>query len=66
MDDADRASEREEHEKALTIQAAIKPSGPKPKGFCYWCEEPTAAAFCCGDCRDEWEYDRERKRAQGL
>lgn len=66
MDDADRAGEREEHEIALTIKAAIKPPGPKPKGACYWCDEPTEAAFCSADCRDDWEYDRKRKREQGL
>lgn len=66
MDDADLAAERQEREEAFLIRAAKKPDGPAPVGFCHWCNEPTAASFCDSDCRDDWQYEKDRKKVSGL
>lgn len=65
MDDVDRTTARQEHEDRALLKASKKPEGPKPKGFCHWCNAPIQEAFCDSECRDDWEYENLRKRVNG-
>ncbi|MCU0922560.1 MAG: hypothetical protein MUF16_19915 [Burkholderiaceae bacterium] len=55
MDDADRASDREESQRceALTRRMPV----PQPTGFCLWCgiEVQRNRCFCDPECRDDFE-----------
>lgn len=62
-DEVDMTAERQEREAAYLLQAARKPVGPKPTGFCLSCDAPftdPTLRFCNADCRDD--YDREQRR----
>lgn len=41
----------------LLFQEALRNRAqvPEKTGFCLVCEEPTAGAFCSGDCRQDYE-----------
>ncbi len=41
----------------LLIQEGLanKAKVPEKTGFCLGCEEPTPGAFCCGECREDYE-----------
>jgi hypothetical protein len=57
MDDIDHANIRDEVLLAAQVSAR-KPTGPKPTGFCLWCEEPladTTHRWCDASCRDDYE-----------
>jgi hypothetical protein len=64
MDDLDRASEREELERA--VAARIRRSVPKHRGFCLNCDEPTAGAFCDAGCREDYEMHERSRVRNGL
>lgn len=42
---------------ALLLQQALsnKAKVPEKTGFCLTCEEPTEGAFCCPECREDYE-----------
>ena len=65
MDDVDRTAERQQREEALLIKAAMKAPGPAPTGFCHWCRVESVTTFCDSDCRDDWQYEKDRKRVNG-
>jgi hypothetical protein len=50
LDDAANTTEMMLQE-ALANRAKV----PEMTGFCLSCEEPTAGAFCSGDCREDYE-----------
>lgn len=62
MDIFDRATEREEKDRALAL-ANRRPTGPEATGLCLFCEEPLPPAasgqpaprWCDCDCRQDWE-----------
>ncbi|MEW5782753.1 MAG: hypothetical protein ACOY6N_01420 [Pseudomonadota bacterium] len=59
-DDADRAQDRMEWEESLRRRMPL-PQGPKPTGYCLWCEStlPPDRRWCDADCRDHWQrYQR--------
>ena len=53
------ADELENAEKVteMLFQEALRNRAkvPEKTGFCLACEEPTAGAFCSGDCREDYE-----------
>lgn len=54
----DQASEREDRDRALAIEAARgRADGPYPCGACYNCGETLQGdmRFCDLDCRDDWQ-----------
>lgn len=55
MDDADRATEREEADRARALSFRV--SIPAPTGFCLNCgiEVARSHCFCDPDCRDDFE-----------
>ena len=62
MDDADRASEREDIARAAALEAVRRRfDSLPPLGCCYYCGEALRAGkrFCDSDCRDD--YDRQEK-----
>jgi hypothetical protein len=68
MDEADRASDREETDRNLAIAAARARVAIQPTGACLYCEEPAEGArlFCSTDCSADWERERQLKARQGL
>lgn len=37
------------------------------KGFCYYCREPQPKLnFCDEDCRDDYEFEMKRRKANGI
>lgn len=38
---------------------------PEKTGFCFTCEEPTAGAFCCKECREDYERMTKMKAIRG-
>ena len=62
MDDADRASDREDIARAAAVEAVRARIERRPSlGYCYYCGEALRAGkrFCDADCRDD--YDRQEK-----
>lgn len=67
VDIYDRASEREDNDRELAIQAAldrIAAAKLAPKGACYNCDEPLAPGltFCDADCSADHELRLRMKR----
>lgn len=63
MTNDDYASEREEQHRAWAMKHR-KHAGPRPTGFCHYCEDPVGqgAQFCPGgDCRRDWETEQRAK-----
>jgi len=62
-DDIDRAQNEVErlHAEAMRL---VKPAGPVATGRCLYCDEilDDHARWCDGDCRDQWERLKTRKR----
>jgi hypothetical protein len=38
---------------------------PEKTGFCLACEEPTAGAFCSGECREDYERRQKIESIKG-
>lgn len=56
-DAIDQGCEREALDRAIALQLR-RPEGPKPMGFCHWCEAELADAegrWCDAQCRDDWQ-----------
>ena len=57
MDVFDQATQREEKDRELSLQARL-PAGPKPTGFCLNCGPDVplddGRRWCDADCRDDW------------
>lgn len=65
MDEADRASQQEEANLADALRRSTKPAGPKPTGYCLFCDEPLCERlrWCPGmDCRERYERERRLRR----
>lgn len=66
-DDADRADERI----ANVVSDALAEARRKPRliaaGFCHYCGEQVQAGhlFCDKECAGDWEYEQERRKANG-
>ena len=62
MTDDDRATEREEQDRALALKVR-RPEGPQATGFCLSCSEPVLAGlrWCDATCRDDWQREQARK-----
>lgn len=56
-DEADLTAEREQYNYELSLKKSRKPEGPKPTGFCLFCEEPLpdGARWCDVDCARDYE-----------
>lgn len=66
-DPLDYASEITQRETEARI-AAVRDSQEqnlRNKGACYNCDEPIEELFCDEDCRDDYEWREERRRANG-
>jgi len=66
MDDADRASDREDIARAAAVEAVRARIERLPSlGYCYYCGEALRAGkrFCDADCRDDYER-QEKMRAR--
>ena len=51
----DKANELADLHLRAAIYNAQKATGKEGlTGFCRWCEEPTAGAFCSADCRTDY------------
>jgi hypothetical protein len=64
-DEVDRTAERQEREAGYLLRAARKPEGPKPSGFCLYCEmqfTDMLKRFCDAACRDDYERIKSRNR----
>lgn len=65
MDISDKATEREEQDRAIAL-ANRRPAGPAATGLCLFCDEPLPAAadgqpaprWCDCDCRNDWEREQ--------
>ena len=67
-DEVDMTAERQEREAAYLLQAARKPVGPKPTGFCLSCEKQfdnKVQRFCDADCRDDYDKEQLRLKRNG-
>jgi predicted nucleic acid-binding Zn ribbon protein len=69
-DDVDATADRAESEAPYLLRASRKPEGPKPSGFCLWCEdrfsEESLQRFCNSECRNDYEYQQKRRQIAGL
>lgn len=68
MDEVDRTAERAELEAPLLIKNSKKPEGPKPTGFCAFCDEALPEGelrFCDAYCRDDFEFAQKRAIING-
>lgn len=68
MDDADRASDREDIARAAAVEAVRARIERLPSlGYCYYCGEALRAGkrFCDSDCRDDYERQEELQRRLG-
>lgn len=68
MDDVDRTAERTEKETPLLIKNSKKPEGPKPTGFCAFCDAPLPEGelrFCDAYCRDDYDFAIKRAKING-
>ena len=68
MDDADRASEREDIARAAALEAARRRVKAMPSlGYCYYCGEALRAGkrFCDADCRDDYERQENMRKRTG-
>lgn len=68
MDDADRASDREDIARAAAVEAVRARIERLPSlGYCYYCGEALRPAkrFCDSDCRDDYERHEELQRRLG-
>lgn len=68
METFDLASELEQKHTEAAIAAVRSKAGAPTmpyNGVCYYCEEhvPSPRVFCDAQCRDDWEYERARLRA---
>ena len=63
MTDDNRATEREELDRALALKVR-RPEGPQATGFCLCCGAPLADArrWCDAACRDDWQREAARAR----
>lgn len=61
----DQASDREMMDRDLAIASIrSKVNYLKPKGSCYFCDEPLSSRrkFCGPNCRDDFEREERQKR----
>lgn len=70
MDISDMATAREEHHRAISLdaQARAAQSVLVPRGSCLYCDDPLPPGrlFCEGvDCRDDFEKLQQAKRRNG-
>lgn len=65
LDDADRASEREEIFRAESLTKRMPVL--KPCGFCHWCSSGVGASenFCPGGCMDDYQKQFDSDRRNG-
>lgn len=66
MDEIDRASDREQDDRARAISAASVVVKPVLTGACHWCQSDTTDRFCCVECRDDWQRSHAAKVRNGL
>ena len=67
MDIYDQATDKEEKERASCIAANSQNSERLAVGNCNFCHSALLGArrFCDVDCRDDFEYEAERRRVSG-
>jgi len=67
-DDADVAAPNIENTVADGVRKAQQAPNLKPVSACYYCGDavPSWKVFCCPGCRDDWDWEQARKRANGL
>lgn len=68
MDDADRASDREDIARAAAVEAVRARIERLPSlGYCYYCGEALRAGkrFCDSDCRDDYERQEKMRSRTG-
>ena len=68
MDDADRASEREDIAREVAVAAIRRRIEAMPSlGYCYYCGEALRAGkrFCDADCRDDYERQENMRKRTG-
>ena len=65
MDDSDRATEREEIDRADAMR--YRKPAPIACGVCHNCNEPVnpGQIFCCADCRDDFDLRAHMKGISG-
>ena len=65
----DVASSQTQKELESILKAHRERSEPNmtPKGTCYYCDEPNnkQLVFCDEYCRDDYDYDKQRRKANG-
>ena len=63
-DEVDRANDLAQTMVEMALKASPAPS-LKKIGRCHNCEEPTSEAFCCPECRDDFEKRNKALRIAG-
>ena len=65
MDDSDRATEREEIDRADAMR--YRKPAPSACGACHNCNEPlhVGMVFCCSDCRDDFQLREKMREIHG-
>lgn len=67
-DDVDITTARAEAEAPRLIVASRKCTPPPPTGRCLYCDAQLADIeqhFCDAECARAWEYEQDRRRANG-
>ncbi len=64
MDFADLAEFNEARDRDLALSQRA-PEGPRATGKCLHCDEPVPVGrrWCDQECRDDWQFARERRHA---
>lgn len=67
LDTAADLTQREIESKLEEHRLRAAESSLKFNGFCYYCKHPLKESnFCDEDCRDDYEYEQKRKKANGV
>ena len=66
-DEADRASDREELDRANALRVRKPELHLNPMGCCYWCESDVrhGEVFCSSDCHDDFRRDQSARERAG-
>jgi hypothetical protein len=65
MDEADRASDREEADRDRALKAARSIHSLPSIGACHWCHSPVEEQFCGPECRDDWQKQQDARSRNG-